>query len=712
MRIWPGRPNPIGATWDGHGVNFALFSRHAQGVRLCLFDDDGTETQRIPLRERTDFVWHVYLPDVRPGQRYGYRVSGPYDPQAGHRFNDAKLLLDPYARAITRGVRWSDRLFGYRVGDPAEDLAKDGRDSASDTAKCIVVDPAFTWGDDRAPGTPWNRTVIYEVHVKGMTARHPGVAPEHRGTYLGLAQEPVLQHLQSLGATAVELLPVQRSLSERRLVERGLTNYWGYNPIGFFSPDPRFSSEGARTLVNEFKTMVKAMHRVGIEVILDVVFNHTGEGDHLGPTLFLKGIDNHSYYHLEPGDPRFYRDVTGTGNTVNAGHPRVVQLIMDCLRYWAQEMHVDGFRFDLAAALVADPEKADFGTGLFEAVLQDPVLAKLKLIAEPWHPGQNGYQLGAFPAGWAEWNGRYRDCVRRFWRGDGGQVPELASRLAGSADVFAPSGRRTYASVNFVTAHDGFTLEDLVSFDHKHNEDNGEDNRDGSDDNLSRNWGAEGVTESVHVHRMRRRMNRNLLATLVLSQGVRMLLGGDELGRTQRGNNNAYCQDNEISWFDWNLSSEDAELIEFVQLLTATLRGNPVLRRRSFFTGTPGSDGEKDLTWLRTDGHEMTDAEWNDAGNHVLGMLISGRAADEVDDFGRPVFGETLLALFNGGTRSRRFVLPQRASAGVWQELLNTARPGTRTPRTGSVTLVAHSVILLRRLEGQAADAMAPASTS
>jgi isoamylase len=706
MRTWPGRPNPIGATWDGHGVNFALFSRHADGVDLCLFDDAGTQTQRIPLRERTDFVWHAYLPDVRPGQRYGYRVAGPYEPKAGHRFNDAKLLLDPYARAITRGVRWTDRLFGYRVGDAAEDLSKDDRDSADDTAKCIVVDPAFTWGEDRAPGMPWNRTVIYEVHVKGMTARHPGIAPEHRGTYLGLAQEPILQHLQSLGVTAVELLPVQRSISERRLVERGLTNYWGYNPIGFFSPDPRFSSEGARTLVNEFKTMVKAMHRAGIEVILDVVFNHTGEGDHLGPTLFLRGIDNRSYYHLEPGDPRFYRDVTGTGNTVNVGHPRVVQLIMDCLRYWTQEMHVDGFRFDLAAALVPDPEQADFGAGLFETVLQDPVMSKLKLIAEPWHPGPHGYQLGNFPAGWAEWNGRYRDCVRRFWRGDPGQVPELASRLAGSADVFAPSGRRAYASVNFVTAHDGFTLEDLVSFEHKHNEDNGEDGRDGSDDNLSRNWGAEGPTESVHVHRMRRRMKRNLLATLVLSQGVRMLLGGDELGRTQRGNNNAYCQDNEISWFDWNLSSEDIELIEFVRLLTATLRGNPNLRQRSFFRGTRGPEGEKDLTWLRADGDEMTDAEWNDAGNHVLGMLISGRASDEVDDFGRPVFGETLLALFNGGTRSKRFVLPQRSSAGAWQELLNTARPGTRTPRAGSVTLVAHSVILLRRLEGQAANAM------
>jgi isoamylase len=701
VRIWPGRPSPIGATWDGHGVNFALFSEHADGVTLCLFDENGAET-RIDVRERTDRVWHVYLPDVRPGQLYGYRVSGPYEPRAGQRFNDAKLLLDPYARAITRGVRWSDRLFGYLVGDPDEDLAKDDRDSAPDMAKCLVVDPAFTWTGDRLPGTPWNRTVIYEVHVKGMTARHPAVAPELRGTYLGLAQEPVLQHLQSLGVTAIELLPVARSISERALIERGLTNYWGYNPIGFFAPDERFSSGGALPAVGEFKTMVLAMHRAGIEVILDVVFNHTGEGDHLGPTIFLKGIDNRTYYHLDSNDPRLYRDVTGTGNTVNAGHPRVTQMIMDCLRYWALDAHVDGFRFDLAAALAARPEEPDFGTGFFEAALQDPVLGGLKLIAEPWHPGPGGYQVGNFPAGWAEWNGKYRDCVRRFWRGDPGQVPELASRLAGSADLFGPSGRHTYASVNFVTAHDGFTLEDLVSYEHKHNDANGEDNRDGTDDNLSRNWGAEGPSESAHVLRMRRRMKRNLLATLVLSQGVRMLLGGDEFGRTQRGNNNAYCQDNAISWFDWDLSAEDRELAEFVRLLTATLRGNPILRRRSFFTGLPGADGEKDLTWLRADGREMTDAEWNDAGNHVLGMLISGRASDEVDDFGRPVFGETLLALFNGGTRSRRFTLPAVSTQGSWQELINTARPGQRVIRTEHVPLVAHSVIVLRRI-GEAA---------
>jgi isoamylase len=696
MRVWPGRPDPIGATWDGSGANFAIFSANATDVTLCLFDQDGgSETARIPIKERTDFVWHAYLPDVRPGQAYGYRIDGPYEPRQGQRFNAAKLLLDPYAKAITRGMRWTDALFGYRVGHPDEDLSKDDRDSAPDMAKCVLVDPAFTWGDDRGPGTPWNRTVIYETHVKGMTERHPGIAPEIRGTYVGLGQEPVLEHLRSLGVTAVELLPVQRSIPERRLVEQGLTNYWGYNPIGFFSPDPRFSSGGASTLVQEFKTMVKAFHQAGIEVLLDVVFNHTGEGDHLGPTFSFKGIDNRAYYHLEPDDPRHYRDVTGTGNTVNAGHPRVVQMIMDCLRYWAVEVHVDGFRFDLAAALLEEPERPDFGAGFFEAALQDPVLSRVKLIAEPWHPGPNGYQVGAFPAGWAEWTGRYRDCVRRFWRGDDGQVPELASRLSGSADVFTGSGRRTYASVNFVTAHDGFTLHDLVSFERKHNEANGEGNRDGTDDNMSRNWGAEGETGSAHVERMRRRMKRNLLATLILSQGVRMLLGGDELGRTQRGNNNAYCQDNELSWFDWALSAEDKELIGFARRLTAVLRANPVLRRRSFFTGAVGPDGLKDLAWIRPDGQEMSDAEWGDPSNHVLGMLVSGKASDEVDDLGRPVYGETLLLLLNGGGRSMRFVLPAVPAFGVWQELINTARPGGRIPRGGSVSLVAHSVILL-----------------
>jgi isoamylase len=708
VRIWPGRPSPIGATWDGHGANFALVSQFATGVELCLFDEDGGNEQRITVPERTDFVWHVYLPDVRPGQAYGYRVRGPYEPTAGHRFNPAKLLLDPYAKAITRGVRWSDALFGYRVGDPDEDLSMDERDSAPDMPRCTLVDPAFTWGEDRALRTPWNRTVIYEVHVKGFTQRHPGVAEDLRGTYLGMAQEPILEYLRSLGVTAVELLPVARSIPERQLTERGLTNYWGYNPIGFFSPDPRFSSGGAATVVHEFKTMVKALHLVGIEVILDVVFNHTGEGDHLGPTLSLKGIDNRTYYQLDQDRPRYYRDFTGTGSTVNGAHPRVVEMIMDCLRYWADEMHVDGFRFDLAAALVPDPEAPNFGSGLYEAALQDPTLSRVKLIAEPWHAAGGGYQVGNFPPPWAEWNGRYRDCVRRFWRGDPGQVPELASRLAGSADVYAHNGRRTYASVNFITAHDGFTLNDLVSYEGKHNEANGEDGRDGSDDNLSRNWGAEGPSESAHVQRIRQRMKRNFLATLILSQGVRMVLGGDELGRTQDGNNNAYAQDNEISWFDWDLSAEDEELIQFTRRLTATLRSNPILRRRSFFVGAEGHDGTKDLAWIRPDGQEMTDADWGDQSNHVLGMLISGRASDEVDDLGRPVYGETLLLLLNGGTRSRRFTMPRPRSSGAWQELINTARPGTRIPRGGNVSLVAHSVILLRFVADLDSAGLAP----
>jgi isoamylase len=710
VRIWPGRPSPIGATWDGHGANFALVSEFATDVELCLFDEDGGSEHRISVPERTDFVWHAYLPDVRPGQAYGYRVHGPYEPSAGHRFNPSKLLLDPYAKAITRGVRWSDALFGYRVGDPDEDLSMDDRDSAPDMPRCILVDPAFTWGDDRAPRTPWNRTVIYEVHVKGFTQRHPGVQEHLRGTYLGMAQEPVLEYLRSLGVTAVELLPVQRSIPERHLIERGLTNYWGYNPIGFFSPDPRFSTGGAATLVHEFKSMVKALHMVGVEVILDVVFNHTGEGDHLGPTLSLKGIDNRNYYHLDRSNRRYFRDFTGTGSTVNGAHPRVVEMIMDCLRYWADEMHVDGFRFDLATALVAQPQAPDFGAGLYEAALQDPTLSRVKLIAEPWHAAAGGYEVGNFPPPWAEWNGRYRDCVRRFWRGDPGQVPELASRLAASPDIYGAAARPPQTTINFVTCHDGFTLNDLVSYSSKHNEANGEDGRDGSDDNLSRNWGAEGPSRSAHIERIRLRMKRNFLATLVLSQGVRMLLGGDELGRTQDGNNNAYTQDNQISWFDWDLSAEDRELILFTRRLTATLRSNPILRRRSFFTGATGSDGVKDLSWIRPDGDEMTDADWGDQANHVLGMLISGRASDEVDDLGRPVYGETLLLLLNGGTRWRRFAMPRLPSSGAWQELINTARPGTRIPRGGSVSLVAHSVILLRFVEDLDSAGLAPPS--
>ena len=700
MRVWPGEPYPLGASWDGEGVNFALFSEHATSVELCLYDgpDGRQETHRIPVRERTDLVWHIALPDVRPGARYGYRVDGPYAPREGHRFNPHKLLLDPYAKAITGTVSWGDEVYGYAIGHGEEDLSFDERDSAGFVPKAVVVDTAFTWGDDRPPRTPWTRTVIYECHVKGMTKRHPGVPRELRGKYLGLTADPILDHLQSLGITAIELLPVHQYVDERPLVDRGLRNYWGYNSIGFFSPHVAYATGWGGQQVDEFKSMVKAMHKAGIEVILDVVYNHTGEGNHLGPTLSLRGIDNVSYYRLRPEDRRYYMDFTGTGNSLNMLHPRTMQLIMDSLRYWITDMHVDGFRFDLAPVLARELYEVNRLGTFFDIIQQDPVISQVKLIAEPWDLGEGGYQVGNFPTGWAEWNGRYRDCVRRFWRGDSGQVPELASRLSGSSDLYEASGRRTYASVNFVTAHDGFTLHDLVSYERKHNEANGDGNRDGTDENSSRNWGAEGPTESARVASMRERMKRNFLATLVLSQGVTMLLGGDEMGRTQGGNNNAYCQDNEVSWFDWDLEPADRDLLRFTCEVLEIFRSNAVLRRRTFLTGkTIGEGGAKDLSWIRTDGHEMTDEDWGDPGNQVLGMLLHGRATDEVDERGRPIFGKTILMLLNGGFRSRTFALPRVGEgAGAWSMLINTAQPGQRVVRGETVNLVAHSFQLLR----------------
>ncbi len=702
VRVWPGRPAPLGATWDGEGVNFALFSQHATGVDLCLFDNatDGEEAHRVRLSERTDFVWHAHLPDIRPGQHYGYRVRGPYAPAEGHRFNPHKLLLDPYALEVSGPVFPHPDTFGYILGDAEEDLSFSTADSAGVMPKSVVVDPAFSWGDDRRPRRRWNRTVIYECHVKGMTARHPGVPPELRGTFLGLASEPVIDHLLELGVTAVELMPVQQAANGAHLSEVGLTEYWGYNTIAFFAPDVGFAATRGRQ-VYEFKTMVKALHRAGLEVILDVVYNHTGEGSERGPTLSLRGVDNACYYWLDPADPRYCQDFTATGNTVNASEPRVNQLIMDSLRYWVEVMHIDGFRFDLAPALGRTESGLDLRGPFFQAVGQDPVLSTVKLIAEPWDIGPYGYQLGGFPAGWAEWNGKYRDTVRRFWRGDPGQVPELASRLAGSSDLFAGSGRGTYASVNFITSHDGFTLNDLVSYEHKHNEANGEGNRDGAEENYSRNWGAEGPTESAWTHRMRDRMKRNMLATLLFSQGVPMLVAGDEIGRTQGGNNNAYCQDNETSWVDWDLSPEGRQLYQFTAQAIERFRANPVLRRRNFFTGAARPRARtKDLSWFRADGHEMTMQDWADERNQVLGMLIRGEASDDVDERGRPVFGETLLLLLNGGPRSRYFVLPKMPGQGVWQELLNTAHPGQqRLMKTPALNLLSFSLFLLRFAE-------------
>ena len=698
MRIWPGQPYPLGAIWDGEGVNFAIFSENATGMDLCLFDrpDAAEESARIPLRERTNNVWHAYLPDVRPGQLYGYRADGPYAPQRGQRFNPNKLLLDPYALAITGRVQTTDAIFGYTIGDPRADLSFDERDSAGDLPKCVVIDSAFTWGSDQPPRTPWNRTIIYECHVKGLTKLHPAV-PEHlRGKYLGLASEPIIDHLLKLGVTAIELMPVHHMLNERHLLENDLTNYWGYNTIGYLAPDSRFATNSLGGQVSEFKTMVKTLHGVGIEVILDVVYNHTGEGNHLGPTVAFRGIDNISYYHLNPESPRYYVDFTGTGNTLNMLNARAMQLMMDSLRYWVQEMHVDGFRFDLAPALARELYEVNRLAWFFDIIQQDPVLSQVKLIAEPWDLGAGGYQVGNFPNGWAEWNGKFRDAVRRFWRGDRGQVGELGFRLSGSSDLYSAKGRNPYASINFVTCHDGFTLRDLVAYERKHNEENQHDNHDGTDANYSRNWGIEGPTESLKITRLRDRMRRNFMATLAFSQGVPMISHGDEVGRTQSGNNNAYCQDNEISWLEWDLTDRDRELLQFTRRVFRLRQNQPVLRRRTFFRGREtGALGVKDVAWLRPDGEEMTDSDWHDPEGRVLGMLIHGQATDEVDERGRLIRGDTVLLLLNASERSRYFILPGLEQPGYWQELVNTARAGTRTIKKEGVQLIAHSLMLL-----------------
>jgi glycogen operon protein len=698
VRVWPGKPYPLGAVWDGYGTNFAIFSENATGVDLCLFEhpEDAEPSAQIPIRERTNMVWHAYLRDVRPGQLYGYRVHGTYRPEEGHRFNPAKLLTDPYAKAITGPVRWSDAVFGYTVGDPAKDLSCDPWDSAGFMPKCVVVDESFPWGDDRSPLTPWNRTVIYECHVKAMTERNPEVPEALRGTYLGLASESIIDHLQKLGVTAIELLPVHHAVSERDLVERGLTNYWGYNTLGFFAPDSRFATGRLGEQTTEFKTMVKAFHRAGIEVIIDVVYNHTAEGGELGPTLSLRGIDNLSYYRLRADARRYYTDYTGCGNSLNMRHPRTLQLIMDSLRYWVGEMHVDGFRFDLAPALARELHEVDRLGRFFAMVQQDPLLAEVKLIAEPWDLGPGGYQVGNFPDRWAEWNGEYRDTIRRFWRGDGGQIGDLASRLSGSADIYSERERSPYASVNFVTCHDGFTLQDLVSFEQKHNEANGEGNHDGTDANWSCNWGVEGQTESHRILRLRHRMVRNLLATLAFSQGVPMISHGDELGRGQGGNNNAYCQDGPLTWLNWDLDANQRELLEFARSVFKLRQKNPVLRRRNFFSGrrAPGAD-VKDVSWLRPDGGEMTVEDWQDSKRRAIGMLVSGEANDEVDELGRPVQGDTLLLLINAGSRPSHFRLPEVRGPARWEISLNTVRAAGRSIRRDAVNLTAHSLMLL-----------------
>jgi isoamylase len=676
MRVWPGQPYPLGATWDGAGVSFALFSENATAVELCLYDapDAAQEKARIRLTEHTDQVWHGYLPEARPGQLYGYRVHGPYEPQEGHRFNPAKLLLDPYAKAIAGTVAWSDVVFGYTIGHPDADLAKDDRDSAGAVPKCVVIDPAFSWGNDTPPRTPWHKTLIYELHIKGFTMRHPEVPPEMRGTYAAMTHPAVIEYLRRLDITAVELLPVHQFISGKDLANRGLTNYWGYNSIGFLAPDVRYSYSGRLgQQVTEFKTMVKTLHREGIEVILDVVYNHTGEGNHLGPTLCFRGIDNSAYYRLMPNNKRYYMDFTGCGNTLNMTHPRTLQLIMDSLRYWVLEMHVDGFRFDLASTLARELHDVDRLGAFFDIIHQDPVLSQVKLIAEPWDLGEGGYQVGNFPVLWAEWNGIYRDVTRGYWRGDAGLIDDLAYRLTGSSDLYERGGRRPHASINFITSHDGFTLRDLVSYNDKHNEANGEENRDGHSDNLSCNYGVEGETDDSDVRALRARQQRNFLATLMLSQGVPMLQAGDEIGRTQQGNNNAYCQDNEVSWLDWNLDDERRKLLEFTRRLIRFFHQHPVLRRRKFFQGRPirGSEA-KDVTWYRLDGQEMTEADWLNESARTLTVRLAGDQIDEVDERGHRVVDDTLLILFNAHHEPLPFTLPKQGAKIEWELLIDT----------------------------------------
>ena len=702
MQIWPGVAYPLGATWDGSGTNFALFSEVADRVQLCLFDADDTET-RLDLTEVDGFVWHCYLPSVGPGQRYAYRVWGPYEPKQGHRCNPAKLLLDPYGKAVDGSVRWDPAVFAYQLGNPAQ---RNDADSAPFMPRNVVINPYFDWTGDRQPRTPYHQTVIYEAHVRGLTMRHPHVPPELRGTYSGLASPPVIDHLTKLGITAIELMPVHQSVSEHELVERGLTNYWGYNTIGFFAPHNGYSSSAEpHGHVAEFKSMVKVLHEAGIEVILDVVYNHTAESGALGPTLSFRGIDNAAYYRLDDGDPSVYLDYTGCGNSLNVRHPHALQLIMDSLRYWILDMHVDGFRFDLAAALARELHEVDRLSAFFELVQQDPVVSQVKLIAEPWDVGAGGYQVGKFPPLWTEWNGKYRDTVRDFWRGQPATIGEFASRLSGSSDLYETSARRPVASVNFVTCHDGFTMADLVSYNAKHNEANGDGNTDGTNDNRSWNCGTEGPTDDPAITELRDRQVRNFLVTLFCSQGVPMLLAGDELGRTQQGNNNAYCQDNDISWVDWEGAHQHANLLDFTCALIALRREHPVFRRRRFFSGElEGTGGTelRDISWLTAAGTEMTVDDWRSGFARSLAVLLNGDAITEPDNRGEAITDQSFLLLFNAGDAPVTFTLPDGDIASGWQVVADTAEPAGHLPPADSEPLVtardvaARSVVILR----------------
>jgi isoamylase len=715
VQAWPGSPYPLGATYDGAGTNFALFSEVAERVELCLFDADGAET-RVRLPEVDGFVWHGYLPGIAPGQQYGYRVHGPHDPASGPRCNPNKLLLDPYAKAVAGEVDWDEAVFGYRFGDQT---ARNDADSAPHTMRGVVVNPFFDWANDRPPKTPYNESVIYEAHVRGLTITHPEIPEEMRGTYSGLAHPVMIDYLVDLGVTAVELMPVHQFLHDHGLTERGLRNYWGYNTIAYLAPHSGYATGYASAgslpgnQVQEFKAMVRALHEAGIEVILDVVYNHTAEGNHLGPTLSMRGIDNDSYYRLVDDDRRYYMDYTGTGNSLNVRSPHTLQLIMDSLRYWVTEMRVDGFRFDLAATLAREFYDVDKLSTFFDLVQQDPVISQVKLIAEPWDVGPGGYQVGNFPPLWTEWNGKYRDTVRDFWRGEPKTLSEFASRITGSSDLYQDDGRRPYASINFVTAHDGFTLTDLVSYNEKHNEANGEHNNDGSSDNRSWNCGAEGPTDDEKVNDLRARQRRNLLATLLLSQGVPMLLHGDELGRTQRGNNNGYCQDNELSWVDWSLAERNADLLDFTSSLIEIRHNHPVFRRRRFFAGRPIRRGGelRDIAWFAPTGEEMSEQDWEAGFGRCIMVFLNGEAIGDLDRRGERVRDESFLLCFNAHDTDIDMVVPQRSYGTEWTVVIDTATgevfadngngefpTSTRTPNAGAtITVAARSLLVLRR---------------
>jgi isoamylase len=702
LKVWPGRPFPLGATWDGEGTNFSVFSEHAERVELCLFDGDDRET-RHELEHRTAFNWHGYLDGVGPGRRYGFRVHGPWAPERGQRFTPAKLLLDPYAKVIDGGVRWdAANTHPYAADD--ED-APDGEDSAPAMPRCVVIDPGFDWEGDRQLATPWHETVIYELHVRGFTKRHPGVREDLRGTYAGLASDEAIGYLTSLGVTAVELLPVHHIIDESFLHPRGLTNYWGYSSIGFLAPHAGYAATGVGgEQIKEFKGMVKALHRAGIEVILDVVYNHTAEGNHLGPMLSFKGIDNASYYRLLPDDPSRYMDFTGTGNSLNPVHPSVLRLIMDSLRYWVIDCHVDGFRFDLASALARELYDVDRLSAFFDVIHQDPVLSQVKLIAEPWDLGPGGYQVGNFPVLWTEWNGIYRDSMRDVWRGEAG-VAEFASRFTGSSDLYESDGRHPSASINFVTAHDGFTLADLVSYNDKHNEANGEGGNDGTDDNRSWNCGAEGPSDDPEVVALRERQQRNFLTTLLLSQGVPMIVAGDEMGRTQHGNNNAWCQDNEISWVDWDVDEDGEALREFTRRLLALRRAHPIFRRTHFLNGRGSPSGVPDAWWFRPDGRRMTAGDWQDADRRVLGVFLNGRGLGSLDAEGEPIVDSSFVLLLNAHHEDVVFSLPPRRFGPRWQVELSTAYPSAPASvltARGSAHVTARSLLLLRQPDAPA----------